>query len=117
MYDLIMYTRTAGCPFVTLAKRVLHDYNVPYREIFIDEDPQAYARVLAWTGFASVPTLVAAPRGDVLPYAPVAPLPAGASPRGVHRGAMITEPNVQELCAWLLEHGFISEGDLHETFN
>lgn len=115
MYDLVMYTRTNGCPFVTLAKRVLSDYDVPYREVFIDIDPEAYQRVLDWTGFASVPTLVVAEHGQAVPFAPVSKLPIGHSPRGVHRGAMITEPNVQELCAWLLEYGFITQGDLDET--
>jgi glutaredoxin len=106
-HELIMYTRTLGCPFVTVAKKVLHDYGVPYREIFIDKDADAKARVMAWTGFASVPTLVVANSGDVLPNAPFDPLPSGRSPRGIDRGAIITEPNLEELPRWLLKHGFI----------
>ncbi len=106
-----MYTRTSGCPFVTLAKRVFADYGVQYREIFIDRDPEARARVLAWTGFLAVPTLVIANPGEMLPYEDPAPLAKGMSPRGINRGAMMTEPNKDDLTAWLREHGLIAEAD------
>jgi glutaredoxin len=105
--ELVIYSRTYGCPFVTIAKRVLSRHNVPYREIFIDKDEQAKARVIAWTGFQSVPTMVIAHAGDIAPYEPVAPLPAGTSPRGIDRGAMLTEGNADEVTAWLTKHGFI----------
>lgn len=107
--ELIMYSRTFGCPFISVARRVLKDYGVEYREIFIDKDPEASARVREWTGFLSVPTLVAAEPGSVLPYAEPAPLEKGRSPRGVDRGSMITEPNVEELKRWLQHEGFLSE--------
>lgn len=106
---LIMYSRTTGCPFLFIARQVLKRYQVPYREIFIDKDEQAKARVKAWTGFYSVPTLVIARAGDDLPYSAPAPLPAGDSPRGVDRGAMITEPVERELIPWLRRHGFIAQ--------
>lgn len=105
---LIMYSRTSGCPFVTTAKRVLQEYAVPYREVFIDQDPIARQRVLDWVGFLSVPTLVAAPDGEILPYEAPAPLDKGISPRGINRGSMITEPYPDELTAWLKQHGFIA---------
>ena len=105
--ELVMYTRTAGCPFVSTAKRVLHEAQLPYREIFIDKDPEAKERVLAWTGFQSVPTIVIAEAGEDLPYTDFAPLPAGESPRGIDRGPMITEATTGELEAWLVRHGFI----------
>ena len=105
--QLIMYSRTTGCPFITLAKRVLNDYDVSCQEIFIDQDQQARQRVYAWTGFLSVPTLVIAEEGSVLPYEEPAPLPHGSSPRGINRGAMITEPNLDQLTEWLEQHGFI----------
>jgi glutaredoxin len=104
-----MYHRTYGCPFVTLAKQVLRDYHVPYHEIFIDQDMQARERVIEWTGFQSVPTLVAANAGDILPYEDPAYLERGMSPRGINRGSMITEPNIEQLTAWLRQHGFINE--------
>lgn len=107
--ELIMYSRTWGCPFMTLAKKVLADYSVPYREIFIDTDKQARERVLEWTGFLSVPTLVAAQPGDVLPYEPPSPLERGRSPRGINRGTIITEPNIDQLLAWLVEQGFVEK--------
>lgn len=111
---LVMYTRTAGCPFVTLAKRVLSDYGVPYHEVFIDKDNAAREHVLAWTGFASVPTLVVAHLGEMLPYESPLPLPAGASPRGINRGTMITEPNIEQLIGWLAQHDFIKAEDIGE---
>ncbi|GAB4512739.1 MAG: hypothetical protein OHK0046_12740 [Anaerolineae bacterium] len=105
--DLIMYSRTAGCPFVNIAKRVLAEHQVPYREIFIDQDDTARQRVLEWTGFLSVPTLVIAQPGSDLPYEAPLPLPKGSSPRGIDRGAMLTEPSMQQLAEWLTLHRFI----------
>src|SRR5688572_29146287 len=109
MKELIMYSRTMGCPFVTLAKRILADHALGYREIYIDKDPEARNRVLDWTGFLAVPTLVVAEPGGVLPYEPPAPLARGTSPRGINRGAMITEPSSDELTRWLRQHGFIPQ--------
>ena len=106
--QLIMYTRTAGCPFVTTAKRVLSEYNVPYREIFTDRDPAARQRLLDWVGFLSVPTLLVAHEGEIVPYEPPAAIEKGISPRGIDRGSMITEPYADELKAWLKQHGFIA---------
>lgn len=106
--ELVMYTRTTGCPFVSIAKRVLTEENVAYREIFIDQDPAARDRVKAWTGFLSVPTLVIARVGSDLPIEEPSPLPDGIiSPQGVDRGAMITEPRDNQLRAWLYKHGLI----------
>jgi glutaredoxin len=104
-----MYTRTAGCPYVTLAKRVLSDYALSYREIFIDKDPDAKQRVLEWTGFLAVPTLVISDNRDGLPAEVPSPLPKGSSPRGIDRGDMITEPSLQQLVAWLEKHQFVSD--------
>jgi glutaredoxin len=105
--ELIMYSRTTGCPFITLAKRVLDDYVVSYREIFIDRDNSARQRVLTWTGFLSVPTLVAANIGTDVPFEEPASLTPGSSPRGINRGVIITEPNYDQLVRWLEQHGFI----------
>jgi len=105
--ELVMYTRTAGCPYVTLAKRVLSDYALSYQEVFIDKDAKAKQRVLEWTGFLAVPTLVVSNNGEGLPIEEPSPLPKGASPRGVDRGAMITEPTLQQLVTWLEKHQFV----------
>lgn len=107
--ELVMYTRKAPCPFVTLAERVLKEHNVPYREIFIDRDPVASQRVQAWTGFQAVPTLVVAEPGEDVPYAEPDYLEPGASPRGINRGAMLTEPNAPQLEGWLRQHAFIPQ--------
>jgi glutaredoxin len=106
-----MYSRSYGCPFISLAKRVLSDHNVSYREIMIDKDATAKQRVLDWTGFLSVPTIIVAANGDDLPIEPPVPLPTGNSPRGVDRGTMITEPNIEELLTFLKRHGFVEEVD------
>lgn len=106
---LVMYSRTTGCPYITLAKRVLNDHHVHYDEVYIDKDDTARERVLAWTGFLSVPTLVIANAGSVMPSSDPLPLESGRSPRGIDRGSMITEPSYDELARWLKKHGFISE--------
>ena len=104
---LVMYSRTFGCPFVTIAKSVLHEHDIAYQEVFIDKDEVARQRVLDWTGFLSVPTLVIAEQGSTLPYTDVVPLPVGASPRGVDRGPLLTEANIEQLTTWLSKHDFI----------
>lgn len=106
-YELIMYSRSYGCPFITTARRVLNRHGVAYREIFIDRDPVAKRDVRAWTGFESVPTLVIARQGEHHPCEPFTELERGASPRGIDRGPMITEATEPQLEAWLKKHGFI----------
>jgi glutaredoxin len=113
--ELVMYSRTFGCPYVSVAKRVFADFAIGYREIMIDRDPAAKARVLAWTGFLSVPTLIIAAPGSDLPLTEPLPLPRGASPRGVDRGTMITEPHRMELKAWLVKHGFLTAEEAAEV--
>lgn len=105
--ELVMYGRTMPCPFITTAKRVLEREGVPYHELFIDKDKTYETRVLEWTGFLSVPTLVIAEVGDLLPYEPPAALAKGTSPRGINRGSMITEANEEELMTWLRQHDLI----------
>lgn len=106
-YEIVMYSRFSPCPFVRTAKRVLDRENIPYREIFIDQDAGAKQRVVTWTGFQSVPTIILARLGDILPCEEPAPLAPGASPRGINRGSMITEPSETDLENWLRQHGFI----------
>lgn len=105
-YELVMYSRTTPCPFVQAAKRVLERENIPYREILIDQDPVAEQRVIAWTGFKSVPTIIVARPGEDVPYEDPAPLTTD-SPRNVDRGSMITEPGEITFENWLRKHGFI----------
>jgi len=107
--ELVIYSRSYGCPFVSAAKRVLAAYDVPYREIMIDKDANAKQRVLDWTGFLSVPTMVIADPGEDLPYTDIAPLEKGRSPRGVDRGVMLTEASSQQVEDWLRKHDLIAE--------
>lgn len=104
---LIMYSRSTGCPFVSIARRVLEQHRIPYQEIHIDQDETTRERVVAWTGFLSVPTLVVAEAGTALPYVEPTFLKPGRSPRGIDRGPMITEPGADQLTNWLQKHGFI----------
>lgn len=108
--ELLMYSRSYGCPYISVAKRVLNDHALAYREIHIDKDAEAKARVIEWTGFQSVPTIIVTEPGGLLPIEPPSPLEKGASPRGIDRGAMITEASAEELKRWLRKHGFIPNG-------
>jgi glutaredoxin len=105
--ELVVYTRSTYCPYIAKAKRVFEQYHVSHREIMIDESDDATRRIEGWTGFRSVPTIIVARCGEDVPCEAPAPLPAGASPRGVDRGSMITEPYETELIAWLKRNGFI----------
>jgi glutaredoxin len=105
--ELVMYSRTSGCPFITIAKKVLGEHNIGFREIFIDQDESAKHRLLDWVGFLSVPTIIVANEGEILPYESPTHLERGKSPRGIDRGSMITEANAQELTSWLQKHDFI----------
>jgi glutaredoxin len=108
-YELVMYSRTTPCPFVSLAKRVLEAEKVEYRELYIDRDKTVEQRVLDWTGFLSVPTLIVAHPGEDLPFTDFSSLPKDTSPRGVDRGPMITEPSEEQLTKWLRHYGFLPE--------
>jgi glutaredoxin len=105
--ELVVYTRTTYCPYQARASRVFEQHDLHPREILIDMDQAAMDRVINWTGFKSVPTIIAAQPGDDMPFEEPAPLARGASPRGVDRGSMITEASEDELIRWLHKHGFI----------
>ncbi|MBN1218366.1 MAG: glutaredoxin family protein [Anaerolineae bacterium] len=107
--EIVMYVRRAYCPNVALARSVLKHYHIPYREIFIDEDPAMASRVKAWTNFHSVPTLIIANPGEDVPHADFLPPPPDRSNRGYDRGPMIAEPNNQQLEDWLHKHGFLDK--------
>ncbi len=106
--ELVMYSRTTPCPFVSLAKRVLDREHIQYRELRIDINKTYEQRVLNWTGFLSVPTLIIANPGEDLPYTEPAPLPKGDTPRDVNRGSMLTEPSEDRLIAWLRQHSLLN---------
>lgn len=105
--ELVVYTRSTFCPYQRKAERVFERHGLTPRTILIDRDRQAEQRVIHWTGFKSVPTIIAARPGEDVPYEEPTPLPRGSSPRGVDRGSMITEASEEQLEAWLVRHGFI----------
>lgn len=105
--EIVMYSRSYGCPYVRTAKRVFDRHQLTYREIFVNQIETAKDRVIQWTGFESVPTIIVADEGQDLPYQAPTLLPLGTSPRGVDRGSLITEPSDEQLTKWLRQHGFI----------
>ena len=107
--ELVLYSRSTPCPFVTTAHNTLKKLNIPYRELMIDQDELYEKRVLTWTGFLSVPTLIITHIGDDLPYEEPAPLEKGSSPRGIDRGSMITEPDEHQITEWLHKHGILTQ--------
>lgn len=107
--EIVVYDRTRGCPFSRIARRILKEHQIEFREIMIDKDSKAKKRVKDWTGFESIPTVIVANPGEDLPYQEPAPLERGTSPRGIDRGSMITEANSSEFEKWLRKHGFIGE--------
>lgn len=104
---LIMFSRSYGCPFVSTAKQVLHAYGVEYEEIYIDHHDDARQKVRDWTGFDSVPTLIIAHENEYEPLEEPEFLARGASPRGIDRGYMLTEPSGPQLKHWLQKHHMI----------
>jgi glutaredoxin len=104
---VVIYSRSAPCRFVSIAKRVLAKQEVAYQELLIDQEPLYKERVISWVGFASVPTLIIAQPDQTVPYLPPTALKPEESPRGVNRGSMITEPYENELLDWLRQHQFI----------
>ena len=107
--EIVMYVRTFYCPNVTLARDVMKRYNIPYRELNIDHDPQMASRIMEWTHHLSVPTIIVADPGEDIPYTDTLPYPTDRPNRGYDRGPMITEPNNSQLENWLHKHGFLDK--------
>jgi glutaredoxin len=105
--QLVVYVSTY-CYNCTDTRQALKEWGVPATFIDVKRDGQAAARVRGWTGFDSVPTLVMAEEGSLEPFEPPADLGRGASPRGVDRGPMLTEPTRAELRAWLVKNGLLT---------
>ena len=105
--ELVMYTRTRGCPFVSVARLALARTGVPYREINIRENPQAHQRCLEWNRNLSMPVIVIARRGEDVPIEPPSSLELDQSPRDLDRGYLIAEPGREGLQTFLARHGFL----------
>lgn len=106
--ELVVYGRTYPCPDLARSQRFLTTQNVPYRMIHIDQDEQAGELVERYVGHRSVPTIVVARKGDVLPIEEPKPLPSGRSARSYDRGTLITEPSDEALNTFLQRHGLLN---------
>lgn len=104
MARLAVYVRSKFCPDVARWQRWLQTHSLDFVELDIDTDNEAYARVMSWTGFESVPTLVIAPDDGIEPIEEPSPLD-GRSPRAVDRGTMLTEPNPGQIEPFLERNG------------
>ena len=105
MTRLVVYGRSSFCPDMMRWEHWLKRHPVEHVAFDIDTDPEALAKVVAWTGHQSVPTLVIAPDDGVDPIEEPSVLPAGRGPRAVDRGTMLTEPNPGQVEAFLDRHG------------
>lgn len=105
MARLVVYGRSAFCPDMYRWRQWVDQHPLQYIEFDIDHDDRAHDRVLAWTGYEAVPTLVIAAEDGFDPIEPPEPLAPGVSPRGVERGMMLTEPNRGQVEAFLKRHG------------
>lgn len=110
MSRLVVYVRSSFCPDVARWRRWVSANPIDHVEFDIDRDPEAYRRVLDWTGHESVPTLVIAADDGIVPIEEPEPLPAGRGPRAIDRGTMLTEPNPGQIAPFLDRHG-IPYGD------
>lgn len=104
--EIVVYTRASGCPDIDRVRGDLQQWNIPFREIDIEAHPSAAARLEAWTGFQSVPTVVVSEGGDE-PYQEPAGLTPNQNPRNVDRGALISEPSSANLRVFLEHNGFV----------
>ncbi len=103
---LVMYM-SPWCINCLDTQEALAEWQVNYVNIDIKKDATAARRVRTWTGFESVPTLVICDEGSIEPCTAPAALAYGASPRGVDRGTMLTEPTRTQLKAWLVKNGIM----------
>ena len=110
MSHLVVYLRSSLCPDVARWRRWVADHPLEHVELDIDGDREAYAKVLAWTGHESVPTLVIAPDDGLDPIEKPGPLPDGCGPRAIDRGTMLSEPNSAQIGPFLERHGIPYEG-------
>ena len=104
MPRLVVYLRSSFCPDVARWRRWVDLHSLEYVEIDIDRDPEALAKVLAWTGHRSVPTLVIADDDGLDPVAEPQALD-GRSARAFDRGTMLTEPDGGQIAPFLERNG------------
>jgi glutaredoxin len=105
--ELVMYGRRFACSDQSNAMWFLEANEVPYRFVDIGADKEAAERLIQWTGFKSVPTIVIAKPGEVLPVEEPTPLKSDHSARGVDRQTVITEPSNSQLEDFLKKHSLL----------
>jgi glutaredoxin len=105
--ELVMYGRRFACWDQSRAMSFLSEKDIPYRFVDISADPEAAERLLSWVGHLSVPTLVVALPGEVLPLHDPTPLDHSRRVRGQDRGGMITEPDNTQLEEFLRAHDLL----------
>ena len=107
--EIVMFVRSTFCAGVVLARDLFKRYEIPFREVEIDLNPEMANRVKEWTGYLSVPTIIIARPGENVPFAEFLPYPTERTVKGYDRGPMITEPTNRELENWLHKHGFLAK--------
>lgn len=112
MARLVVYGRSSFCPDMMRWDHWLKRNPVEHLAFDIDTDQEALAKVMAWTGHQSVPTLVIAPDDGFDPIEEPSALPPGRGPRAVDRGTMLTEPNPGQVEEFLDRHGIPYGGDV-----
>ena len=112
MARLVVYGRSSFCPDMMRWDHWLKRNPVDHVAFDIDTDRDALAKVVAWTGHQSVPTLVIAADDGVDPIEVPSDLPEGRGPRGVDRGTMLTEPNPGQVEVFLERHGIPYGGEI-----
>lgn len=105
MARLVVYGRSGPCPDMYRWKRWVSGYDLEYVEFDIDTDAEAERKVLDWTGYRSVPTLVIASDDGVDPIAEPTTLARGQGPRAIDRGTMLTEPSPGQIEAFFERNG------------
>lgn len=64
MTDILIYT-TVTCPFCKMQKDYLDSKNVKYREILVDQNPDAAQKMIEMSGQLGVPfTVITADEGE-----------------------------------------------------
>ncbi|MBM4409817.1 MAG: glutaredoxin family protein [Chloroflexi bacterium] len=80
MPRLVVYGRSTPYPDMDRWHQWLAKHEVEFVEFDINDDPEAFRKVVEWAGHQSVPTLVIAADDGVDPVTPPAALPLGRGP-------------------------------------
>lgn len=105
MSRLVVYGSSVPCPDMARFSWWIGQHEVPGMVMLdIHRDPEAYDKVVAWTGHASVPTLVIAADDGFEPVEAPTPLD-GRRARAFDRGTVLTEPNPGQIVEFLVRNG------------